>query len=310
MPANGAKMKLKKFDLAAAVLVMTIWGANFSVIGLGLHSIDPFTMTLLRSLFCAFPLVFFIKKPKNISYSTLAIYGILFGVGMGGGLNLAMNQGLSAGVSSVLLQFSAFFTIFLGYLFLKERVTKIHIAGIIFSSVGLFMSASSPGEQSTATGIALILFAAFSWALCNLIVKLTKPEDMFSFIIWSSLFSAPALLLITLIIKGTQPLQELHSSITWQGTLSILFQSYITTILGYMIWNNLIKKYPTCAIAPLSLIVPVAGIITSHLFLDERLSLAQGLAITCIFTGISIFINSGSISKYLIKRQGRKVTVL
>lgn len=303
-------MTVKKSDLAIGILVMIIWGANFSVIGVGLGSLDPFLMTFLRAILCAFPLVFFIKKPKNISVSTLAIYGIIFGVGMGGGMNLAMTNGLSAGMTSVLLQFSAFFTIIFGYLFLKENITKTHVVGMMFSSAGLLIIVFASNDHSTHFGILFILLAALCWAVCNLIVKIKKPEDMITFIVWSSLFSAPVLLIVTLLAEGTEPLAHMYSTLTWQGAFSVLFQSYVTTIFGYMTWNNLLKKYPTHTIAPLSLIVPVAGIFTSYLFFHEQLSVIQGLAILCIFIGISIFINSATINKRVSKRQAQCLNTL
>ncbi|XKY25342.1 EamA family transporter (plasmid) [Pseudomonas luteola] len=40
-----------------------IWGVNFSVIKLGLATVDPFTLAGLRFLLCAVPTVFLIPKP-------------------------------------------------------------------------------------------------------------------------------------------------------------------------------------------------------------------------------------------------------
>ncbi|HIO97839.1 MAG TPA: hypothetical protein EYG71_07935 [Leucothrix sp.] len=50
-------------DFGLALLITAILGVNFSVIKIGLSSLDPFTLSGLRFLLCAFPLVFFIKKP-------------------------------------------------------------------------------------------------------------------------------------------------------------------------------------------------------------------------------------------------------
>jgi O-acetylserine/cysteine efflux transporter len=288
-------MKLTKVDLAAGILVTVIWGCNFSVIELGLQSLDPFVLTLLRFTFCAIPLVFFIARPANVSYLSLASYGILFGAGLWWVVNYAMHSGLSAGMSSVFLQFSAFFTIILSRLFLKELVNKVHIIGMLFSLTGLLMILYFSTETSTTWGVILVLVAAFSWALCNLIVKFNKPADMVAFIVWSSLFSIPAIFLLTISVKGLQPFQTLAADFTWGAGFSIFFQCYITTIFGYMVWNNLIKKYPASTVAPLSLIVPVSGILTSYIFFDEDLSKAQILSIALVFLGIATFVNSGRL---------------
>lgn len=288
-------MKLERLDLFTGVLVTVIWGCNFSVIELGLKSLDPFVLTLLRFTFCAIPLVFFMKKPDNVSYASLATYGVLFGVGLWWVVNFAMYSGLSAGMSSVFLQFSAFFTIIMSRIFLAEAINKVHGIGIFLSISGLLMILYYSEETSTISGILLVLLAAFSWSLCNVIVKMKKPADMVAFIVWSSLFSVPAIFVMTLLFEGIKPFQSLVSDFTWGAGFSIFFQCYITTIFGYKTWNNLMKKYPASAVAPLSLIVPLAGILASYLFFNEHLSTAQFVAITVVFMGIAVFINSSRI---------------
>lgn len=294
-------MRLSKIDLFSGLAVTTIWGANFSVIGLGLQSLDPFVLTLLRFTFCAVPLVLFIKRPPEVSYATLIAYGVLFGAGLWGVVNVAMYHGLSAGMSSVFLQFSAFFTILMSRWFLAEPINRIQGAGMTFCAVGLLIILQLSDAVSTTVGIVLVLLAAFSWSLCNLIVKVRKPEDMVAFIVWSSLFSIPVLLLMTLWFEGAEPLYNLITDFTWGAGFSIVFQCYVTTLVGYRIWNNLMKKYPASAVAPLSLMVPVSGLLTSYLFFDEQLRSEQGIAITLVFIGIALFVNSTRIHERWLK---------
>lgn len=294
-------MRLSKSDLLAGLAVTIIWGANFSVIGLGLEDLDPFVLTLLRFTFCALPLVMFIPKPQGVSYVLLAAYGVLFGAGLWGVVNVAMHNGLSAGMSSVFLQFSAFFTLIMSRLFLKEPISRVHGAGMLFSALGLFMILHLSEQASTTLGILLVLLAALSWSLCNLIVKVNQPEDMVAFIVWSSLFSIPILLLMTLWFEGAEPLTHLVTDLTWGAGFSIVFQCYITTIVGYRVWNNLMKKYPASRVAPLLLMVPVSGLLTSYVFFGEQLSLGQGVAIGLVFVGIAIFVNSAGIMARLAR---------
>ena len=51
-------MKLKEHVLA--MLVVLIWGFNFVVIRWGIEDLHPLTMTLLRFLLTAIPMIFFI----------------------------------------------------------------------------------------------------------------------------------------------------------------------------------------------------------------------------------------------------------
>lgn len=296
---------MKKSDLILGSLVAITWGANFSVIEMGLLALDPFTLTFLRFLCCAVPAVFFVPQPKEVKLRWLALYGALFGAGMWWVVNFAMFNGLSAGLSSVFLQFSAFFTIFLASLFFRERITLAHLVGMSLSFLGLIWIFALSEEPSTTRGIALVLVAAAAWSACNLIVKAQKPSNMVAFIVWTSAFSAPSVFMLTLCLKGVAPFTAMVDHITVPAVISVLFQAYITTILGYMVWNNLMKKYPATEVAPLSLLVPISGMLSSWLWFDEVMSTAQLAAIVLVIAGMGVFINAGRIrARWSLARSG------
>jgi O-acetylserine/cysteine efflux transporter len=291
---------LKK-DLLLAILVAAIWGANYSVIEMGLASLDPFLLTALRFTLCALPMCFFIKKPE-IKIKYVALYGVIFGVGLWGIANLAMFVGLPAGIASLLLQFSAFFTIILSIIFFQEKIKTIQYIGMILAILGLvFIVYQSHGEFPL-QGVALIIIAAFSWSICNIIVKKHKPTQMMSFIIWSSIFSALPLFIITYIIKGSAPFLNLGNSLTIKAIFSLCFQAYVTTLFGYWVWNMLMKKYTASSVAPISLLIPIFGLITSHFMFNEIINLDKIISATLIIIGIMILIYGAKFKlKFLTK---------
>jgi O-acetylserine/cysteine efflux transporter len=70
--------------------------------------------------------------------------------------------------------------------------------------------------------------------------------------------------------------------------VSILFQVYPNTLFGYWIWNSLLKQYPVSTVAPLSLLVPIFGMLGSMVIFDERLSLIKILAVILIVSGLAV----------------------
>jgi O-acetylserine/cysteine efflux transporter len=294
---------MKRLDLIVGALVTTMWGANFSVIEMGLKDLDPFTLTFLRFLLCAVPAIFFVPRPKDVDIKYLAIYGVLFGAGMWWVVNFAMYNGLSAGLSSVFLQFSAFFTIVLSWVAFGEKINFIHVFGMALSTVGLISIFFLSHEPSTTIGVSLVLLAAGSWAICNLIVKSQKPKNMIAFIVWSSAFSAPAIFVMTLMVKGLAPFVAIKDNLTVPAAISVLFQAYITTILGYMIWNNLMKRHPSYVVAPLSLLVPISGMVSSYIFFNESIDRYRMAAILLVIAGLGVFMNSGKISRIFQKQE-------
>ncbi len=280
---------MKKSHLFLALLIMLIWGCNYSVIKLGLDTLDPFMLTALRFLLCAIPLIFFLKRPKG-HMSACILYGVIFGIGLWGVVNLGIFLGISPGLASLLLQISAILTVLWGVIFLNESFTRIKYLGMVFILTGLLIIIFSTPGKTSLLSIGLILFGAFSWSLCNLIIKKNKPENLLSFMTWSSLFSALPLFILTYLVKGSTPFLHLAHDLTAQAVFSIFFQAYITTIFGYGAWSFLLKKYPVSQVAPLSLLIPIFGFLSAYWLFHETLSPIKIISVLIILLGLGIFL--------------------
>lgn len=66
-------MKIR--HLLLAISITAIWGLNFSVIKLGLTTVDPFILAGIRFTLCALPAIFFIPKP-DVQWRYIASYGL------------------------------------------------------------------------------------------------------------------------------------------------------------------------------------------------------------------------------------------
>ncbi len=287
------------------ILVTAIWGANFSVIRLGLADVDPFALACARFALSAFPLILLVPRPgTRLRY--VAAYGALFGGGLWGLVNLGIHACVPAGLASLLLQLSAFFTIVLASLVLGERIGRQQWTGMAVAGAGLAVILFSSDAAGSAFGMVLILLAAFAWAVCNVIVKQARPADMFAFLVWACGFATLALVVLSLCAKGLAPFTSLASSLGPKSLFSIAFQAWVTTLFGYWVWNSLMKTYPVSQVAPLSLLVPVAGLLTSHLVYGETIGGAKLLAALCILSGIAIMFFGARIGAWF--QRGRSAT--
>uniref|UniRef100_A0AAU2VA34 EamA family transporter n=1 Tax=Streptomyces sp. NBC_00003 TaxID=2903608 RepID=A0AAU2VA34_9ACTN len=278
---------MKKQHILIAVAVTAIWGLNFSVIKIGLKSVDPLILAGIRFALCALPAVFFLKRPQ-VAWKYTIGYGLVFGVGLWGVVNLGIKAGVSSGISSLVLQFSAFLTILLGAVVFREKLSRFQYLGIAVALVGLFSVTFVTDGTVTTAGIALVLFGAVAWSVANIILKKAAPKDTLSFMVWSSLFSPIPLFLLDLAVNGTKGYVELPHQIGWGAVLSILFQAYPNTVLGYAVWNWLLREYPVSTVAPLSLLVPVFGVAGSVLIFNESLPPLKLVAGALIVAGLVI----------------------
>ena len=278
-------MNLIDFILALSVTV--IWGFNFAVIKLGMTAIDPYLLAAIRFTLCALPAVFFIPRPK-VKIQYLAGYGIMLGVFLWGLSYAGIYLGLSAGLASLVLQCTVFFTIIFGVFFFNEKISRYQVIGTITAFCGLGSVFLITDGSTTLIGILLVILGALSWSIANIILKKSATTEMFAFIIWSSLFSPIPLLLISTYMTGSDKIITSLVNIDKKAIFSILFTVYPVTLLGYSIWNHLLKKYPLSTVAPLSLFVPVFGMVGSMIIFDEKLTKFKLIAMSLIIMGLLI----------------------
>ena len=129
---------MKKKDFILALLVVIVWGANFTVIKLGLNGVPSMLLVALRYLITAFPAVFFIKKP-NTEWKYIILYGLAVGVGQFSCLFYAMEIGMPAGLASIIVQLQGFISPIFAYMFLHEKLKPKQIIGILIAGVGLYV---------------------------------------------------------------------------------------------------------------------------------------------------------------------------
>lgn len=293
---------MKEKDFLLAILITFIWGVNFSVIKLGLTSLDPFILSGMRFLLCSLPLIFFIKKP-NVSMKYIITYGLLFGVGLWGIVSLGIYFGVSAGMASLILQFSAFFTVILAGLFLKEEIDILKKFAFAIAILGLTLIISVTDGSVTFIGLVLILVAALSLSFTNIIVKKAGTKNLFSFMVWASIFSPLPLFVLAFLTQGEIVFTSFFEHLDNTAIFSILFQVYPTTLFGYWVWNNLLHKYPVSSVAPISLLVPIFGLMGSYFIFHEQIGLIKILA---SFLIVSALVVNSFGEKIYLKLYGEK----
>ena len=289
---------MKLHHLLLAILITAIWGVNFSVIKLGLNAVDPLILAGIRFTLCALPALFFIRKP-DVKWRYIISYGLVFGIGLWGLVNLGIKTGLSAGIASLLLQFSAFFTILLGSLVFKESLNRYQIAGFTLACTGLLSIVFITDGSVTLFGTLLVLAGAMAWSIANIINKRSGTKQIFAFLVWSSAFSPIPLFLLNWLVNGANGYTALVNHLDARSVLSILFQVYPNTLFGYWVWNSLLKQYPISTVAPLSLLVPVFGILGSMVIFGEDVSSVKILALLLIISGLAVGLYGHRLTSFL-----------
>lgn len=284
---------MSRKDGLLALLVVVVWGLNFVVIKVGLHNMPPLMLAGLRFLLVAFPAIFFVARPK-IPLSLLLGYGLTISFGQFAFLFSAIKFGMPAGLASLVLQAQAFFTIILGAFAFGERLQCKQLVGIALAVFGVLVliEASLNGQHVGMLGFMLTLAAALSWACGNIYNKKimqhpSRPAVM-SLVVWSALIPVVPFFLASLLLDGPAQITQSLVAIDMTTILSLVYLAFVATIVGYGIWGSLLGRYETWRVAPLSLLVPVVGLASAAVLLDETLTGLQLLGALLIMAGLYI----------------------
>lgn len=275
-------------DWLAALVVIIAWGLNFVVIKQGLTEIPPLLLGALRFALVAFPAVLFIKRPA-VPWRIIVLYGATISLGQFVFLFTAMYVGMPAGLASLVLQSQAFFTVLMAALFLGEKVRRHNVLGMVVAVIGLgFIEQGAAPGSVPILGFVLTLLAALSWAAGNIVTKGTGKIDMLSLVVWGALIPPVPFFVLSWIFEGPALMQASLAGVTYVGVLAVFYLAMIATIVGYVLWGRLLSRHPASKVAPLSLLVPVVGLVSSAWFLDERLAAIQWLGGVIVMLGLAI----------------------
>ncbi|MBU6437267.1 MAG: EamA family transporter [Betaproteobacteria bacterium] len=279
--------------LFLALAVVFVWGTNFVVIRWGLDGLPPFLFATLRFALSALPWVLVVRWPRTadgarVSWRPLALFGLLLGAGQFGLLFLAIRSDISPGLASLVIQMQVFFTIGLSMLLMHEPVRRFQLVGLALAVAGLAVIGLHLDAHITARGVALVLAAGFFWSCANMVVKHVGRVQTFNFVVWSSLFGVPPLLLITLAAEG--PALVAHSlqhatPLVWG---SVVWQAVGNSLFGYGVWSWLIARHPAATITPMALLVPIFGFSASALALGEPLQPWKLHAALLVMAGLAV----------------------
>jgi O-acetylserine/cysteine efflux transporter len=199
-----------------------------------------------------------------------------------------MEHWISPGLASLVIQMQAFFTIGLAIWLTDDHLHTFQGAALALAGLGLGVIFLHAGGDTTTLGVALVLVAALSWAGGNIVAKRQPAENMLAYVVWSSLFSFPPLIVLSLVFEGWKTIESSLAgagAITWAA---VLYQSIGNTLFGYATWSFLLARHPAATVSPLSLLVPIVGMATSALLLGEGLPLWKLMAAGLVMAGLAL----------------------
>ncbi|MEQ8832118.1 MAG: EamA family transporter [Alphaproteobacteria bacterium] len=275
---------MKPLDLATALFVIVIWGLNFVVVKVGVQEMPPFLFMAMRFVVVAAILLPFIRWPKG-QFRPLLAYSIVLGVLHFAMMFNAMHLADAATVA-LLSQLNTPWAVILAAIVFKDYPGWRRILGIVIAFAGCAVIAGEPRFEGGLLPALLVVGGTFLWAVAAVQIKQIGEIGPFALNGWMAAMAAPQLLAISFMVEDGH--WEIMTNLSWLGRGAIFFQSVMVVIVGYGLWYGLIKRYPISRVIPLTLLLPVVGVASGVLILDEALTPYMIVGGVLVMIGVGI----------------------
>jgi O-acetylserine/cysteine efflux transporter len=282
--------------VALAVLIAAIWGFNFVVIRLGLDAFPPLLFNGLRFAVASLPFLLLFRHP-GVPWRWVLGTGLVLGVMKFSLLFVAMAHGMPAGLASVVMQAQALFSVVFAALLLSERPGAMQWSGMAIAAGGLAVIGLDMGAGASLVAFGLVILAAACWGFANILTRKASARQPLAFMVWVSAVPPLPMFGLSWIFEGEAAIMAALQSLDARGIMAVLYIGLLSTTACFAAWSFLLRQYKASIVAPFTLLVPVFGLLSAGLVLDETPSAVKLGGAALILFGLMV--NAGLLKRLL-----------
>ncbi|ADZ69362.1 DMT family transporter [Polymorphum gilvum] len=272
-------------------LLGAIWGGAFLFAKVAVAEIPPFVLVFLRVAPAAAVLHLALvltgrRFPREAKLlGAFCVMGLLnntipFSLIVWGQTEIA------AGLASILNATTPIFTFLVAAVLLHQETVAAHrVAGVLvgFCGVVVMLSASIAGlADDPLWAQAACLGAALSYALAAAFAR--RFRDLPPLVTATGQLTASSVIILPVAAVTAGAWSPLATSgVVW---LNVLALGIVATAGAYLIYFHLLARAGATNASLVTLLIPASAILSGHLLLGERLSLAQVAGLGLLFAGL------------------------
>jgi drug/metabolite transporter (DMT)-like permease len=284
---------MNRLAMALLAAIILIWGANWPILKVGLAHIPPLWLALLRLVLGAALLAAMLavsregfRRPGRTDLPVVLSVGLLQMAGFTALMNIGLLH-VDAGRSAILAYTTPLWVAPGAVLLLGEPLGRLGVAGVVLGMLGVAVLFDPAGfdwsDAAVVRGNAMLLGAAFLWAGAILHVRGHRwRASALALAPWQMIAGAVALLPVTIAVEGPP-------RIAWNATsvFVIVYNALLATAFGFWAVMTVTRTLPAVTASLAFLGVPIAGLLFSAWWLDERLGSDKILALALVLAGVA-----------------------
>ncbi len=273
------------------ILLILVWGFGWPVIKTSINYCPPCWFVTFRFIVAFIAISIYLICTKQLRPPKLIDIPLLCSVGL---LQIALyillvNVGLKyvpPGQSSILSYSTPLIVTPIACIWFKEQLTPLKLIGLFLGLGGILLLFSPWAinwhNHEMLLGNGLLLLAAFSTAIAMLHMRFTTwHSTALQLLPWQLLIAAIPTFIFSWIIDP-HPVIIINESFI----ACLAYLGLIATIFGYWASMQITKALPVSTTSVCLLAVPVTSLLSSMIFLGERLTLTVFIAFMLILGGL------------------------
>ncbi|MDP2671227.1 MAG: DMT family transporter [bacterium] len=288
-------MKKETAGFLAVLLASTIWGLTTPALKIALSEIPPFSAVFIRFAIAALlitPILLLhppqkVSRQDSVSLIFVSLFGLAFHIGF-----LVLGLNLTTVVTAALLiSTEPIIDLVAASWFLKEKISLLNKAGIVFGFLGTALLVIRPiltnggdFEFPLLGNFLLVLSVIFGSVYIIGSKRLYASYSSLTVTCFAFFVSSLAFLPFSLVETATHPFWI--REVTLVGILAILFSALFASFFAYLLFDWGLARIKVHLVSSLSYITPIVSIALGAIFLHEKLDPFFLLAGVIILLGV------------------------
>jgi len=267
------------------------WGLNWPVIKVLLTGAGPWTLRA-AGLTCGATLLLIATAVSGQSlriparhWGNLVIAAIL-NVAAFNVLSVFAQMSMTASRAAILAYTMPLWSVLFARIVLSEPIDTLRSVALVLGAVGIALLALPFWEVVQAGGVPFgliyVMASAIAWAAGTVFIKAVKPEGSpMAITAWQFVIGAVAVTTGMAIFE--RPHLELDRPII---LAAFVYSNVFAQAIAYALWFGLMARVPASTAALGTLLVPIFAVVSSSLWLGERLSALDLTGFALILLGV------------------------
>lgn len=287
--------------LIQLISLAAIWGSSFMFMRIAAPEIGPVALIFFRAaigFMTLLPFLFIYKQQSQVikHWKSIAVVG-LTNTALPFVLFAFATLSINAGLTSVLNATAPIFTALVAFIWLKEKLGRSKVIGLLIGFSGvlfLFISKGNLALDAAAIAIiaALVATLNYGYAACYTKQHLSGVSSL-AIAAGSQLFASIMLLPF---LGFNLPVHEISNTAIY----STITLGVVCTALAYIFYFNLLANLGPAKAITVTYLIPVFGIFWGMVFLHEQTNASMLIGAALILAGVSL--TTGLIKTRVLSR--------